>query len=122
MRRFIARACPGSEILGLLFGATVAVAINLLTALALHSVSNAMYNKVAAAGWLLLTGSAVIGVLAVLVGQKRSDVLDGVGGTVSTAERRAMYLQELERSAAAVGVLGVSWIASVIAAMIVLTL
>jgi hypothetical protein len=121
MMKAAIKVCPEPELLGLLFGATIAAAINLLTALVLNGAQGAAHNKVVIGGWVLLAGSCAVGAMAVIVGQKRSEVLDGVGGTVSAAERKALLRQELEKIVVIIGVLSLVWIASIICVMVLLT-
>ncbi len=115
------RFFPEPELLGLLFGGTIAAAINLLTTLALNGAQGSIQTNIVIGGWVLLVGSCAVGAMAVIIGQKRSEVLDGIGGTVSVAERKALLRQELEKIALPAEILGLIWIASVICVMILLT-
>jgi hypothetical protein len=108
-------------VLGLLFGVTVAAAINLLTAAALHGVDHTMYRRVVLSGWLLLGGSVLVGWMGIIVGKKRSDALEHVGGTLTPDEQRALLSQELERAVPTIATMAVLWVGSVIWAMIALT-
>lgn len=107
--------------MGLLFGVTVSVAINLLTAAALRGVDHAMYHRVVLSGWLLLGGSLLVGSMGILVGKSRSDAMDRIGETLTAHERRALLSQELERAVPAVSAMALLWVGSVVWAMIALT-
>lgn len=121
MRRTVSRVCPGPETLSLLFGATIGAAINLLTALALNGAHGSAHSRAVVAGWLLLAASCAVGLMAVLVSGKRSEVLDGIGATLSVVERRALLRQQLEKIAPLIGLLSLSWVGSVVYAMLLLT-
>jgi hypothetical protein len=117
----VARAFPGSEVLGLLFGVSVSAAINLLTAAALNGVGHAMYHRVVLSGWLLLGGSVLVGWMGIIVGKKRSDALEHIGGTLTPDEQRALLYQELERAVPTIAAMALLWVGTVVCAMIALT-
>lgn len=120
MRSFLARLCPNAETLNLVFGATIAAAINLLTALALGGAQSHTYGRIETAGWTLLGGSIAIGIMAVLVGEKKTSVLNGIGGTLTPTERRALVRQGIEEAAYTIILCGLLWLASLIFVLVLL--
>jgi hypothetical protein len=105
LKNLIVRVCPSSEFLNLAFGITAGAAINLLTSVALGDLSRDKAMLLSSAGVLLFVGSTAFGALAVVVTRLRSEALEGLGPSLSLAERNAEVRAKFGMAAGRLGTL-----------------
>ena len=110
MRR-LAGAIPGPELLSLGFGVFAASAINVLTSLALGSVSRDIATATSVAAIGLITSTIGVGGLAMLASKaKEAALLSGAGG-LTRSELHSQIRYELEQVT--------GWIATLVALVVI---